>query len=246
MAQRFWPGESALGKRLRPLIPDTGHYWLPKSQNRSLTVVGIAGDVKLDGVTQNLLPQMYLPSAQNPSAIFHLVVRTADNPGRLSTAVRQAVLSIDRDQPVFDEKSLDDVLAGSIARVSMVTRGLAIVAAIALLLACAGIYGITSYIISQRNRESAIRMALGANPGRLVALQMRRTMAVMLIGSCAGLIGALAGTQVLKSMLVGVATTDVVSLTAAPLFFVLIATLATWLPARRVAQVDPLTALRQD
>jgi putative ABC transport system permease protein len=246
MARRFWPGQSALGKRLRPLIPDTGHYWLPKSQNRPLTVVGIAGDIKLDGIAQNAPPQMYLPYAQNPSSIFHLLVRTADNPERLSSAVRQAVMSMDKDQPVFDEKSLEDVLASSVARVSMVTRGLAITAVIALLLACVGIYGVTSYIVSQRSRETGIRMALGANPRRLVGLQVRRTMSVVLIGSAAGVAGALAGTRVLKSMLVGVSTTDIVTLSAAPLFFLLIAALATWLPAHRAAQVDPLTALRHD
>src|SRR5262249_33453254 len=101
MAQRFWPGQSALGRRLRLLIPDTGHYWLPKSRNQWLTVVGVAGDVKLAAIKAHPLPQMYLPYAQNPSAIFHLILRTAGNPLQWLPALRQTVTSLDKDQPVF-------------------------------------------------------------------------------------------------------------------------------------------------
>ena len=246
MAERFWPGQPALGKRIRLLIPDTRHYWLPKSNNQWLTVVGVVGEVKLDGIDPHTLPQMYLPYTQNPSAIFHVVLRTAGDPLQWIPAVRQTVAAIDKDQPVFDAKSLDEVLASSVARVSVISRGLALTAAIALLLACAGIYGVTSYVVSQRNRESGIRMALGATPRRLVSLQMRRIMTVVLLGSIVGLLGALTATRVLQSMLVGVSPTDALTLSIAPLFLVLAAVAAAYIPARRAAQVDPVTMLRQD
>ena len=181
-----------------------------------------------------------------PSAIFHVVLRTAGDPLRWIPAVRQTVAAIDKDQPVFDAKSLDEVLASSVARVSVISRGLALTAAIALLLACAGIYGVTSYVVSQRNRESGIRMALGATPRRLVSLQMRRIMTVVLLGSIVGLLGALTATRVLQSMLVGVSPTDALTLSIAPLFLVLAAGAAAYIPARRAAQVDPVTMLRQD
>jgi ABC-type antimicrobial peptide transport system permease subunit len=116
----------------------------------------------------------------------------------------------------------------------------------ALLLACVGIYGVTSYIVSQRNRETGIRLALGADPRRLIGLQMYRTLKVALIGRVIGVAGAVAGTRVLKSMLVGVSTTDLVTLSTAPLFLLLVAGCAAYLPARRATQVDPLNTVRHD
>jgi predicted permease len=246
MAERFWHGQPALGNRIRLLIPDTRQYWLPKSRNQWLTVVGVVGDVKLDGIDPHPLPQMYLPYTQNPSAIFHVVLRTEGDPLQWIPAVRRSVAAIDKDQPVFDAKSLDEVLASSVTRVSVISRGLALTAAIALLLACAGIFGVTSYVVSQRNRESGIRMALGATPRRLVSLQMRRTMTVVLAGSIAGLLGALTATRVLQSVLVGVGPTDALTLSIAPLFLLLAAGAAAYMPARRAAQVDPVTMLRHD
>ena len=114
MARRFWPGESPLRKRIQPVFPDANYYWLPKSKNRWLVVVGVAGDVRLDGILQKAQPQMYLPYAQNPSSIMHLVMRTAGSPLRWAGAVRKEIHSLDKDQPVFDVKSLEDVLAESV------------------------------------------------------------------------------------------------------------------------------------
>jgi len=207
---------------------------------------GYYGDVRLDGIDPHPLPQMYLPYPQNPSAILHVVLRTAGDPVQWTPAVRKTLAAIDKDQPVFDAKSLDEVLASSVTRVSVISRGLALTAAIALLLACAGIYGVTSYVVSQRNRECGIRMALGATPRRLVSLQMRRTMTVVLVGSIAGLLGALTATRVLQSMLVGVSATDALTLSIAPLFLLLSAGAAAYMPARRAAQVDPVTMLHHD
>jgi putative ABC transport system permease protein len=246
MAARFWPGQSALGHRLQTRIGDTGHYWLPKSENRWLTVVGVVGDVRLDGISQNALPQMYLPYGQNPSAILHLLVRTNGDPYRWSAALRQVVLAMDKDQPLFDEKSLDDVLANSVTRSTSATQGLALAAGIALLLAGVGIYGIASYVVSQQMRETGIRMALGASPRDVMGGQVTATMRTVVAGSAIGVAASMAGARVLGSTLVGVAPTDGVTLVLAPIFFLIVAGVASWVPARRAARVDPWKSLREN
>src|SRR5262249_57067610 len=127
------------------------------------------------------------------------------------------------DAAVCGASRLDGRPAACVTGVSVVSQGLALTAAIALLLACAGVYSVTSYVVSQRNRESGIRLALGATPRRLVSLQMRRTMTVVLAGSVAGLMAALGATRVLRSILVGVSPTDALTLSLAPLFLLLAA-----------------------
>ncbi|SPF46720.1 Macrolide transporter ATP-binding /permease protein [Candidatus Sulfopaludibacter sp. SbA4] len=246
MARRFWPGESPLGKRIQPAFPNSNSYWLPRSQNQWLTVVGVARDVRLDGIVPTPLPQLYLPYAQNPSSILHLVVRTAADPMRWSPSVRRAVLSIDKDQPVFDVKTLEDVLAYSFTRAATLTRVLAAFAALAVLLAGLGIYGVVAYFVSQTTREVGIRMALGARPAQVAGLIVRQAMRAALAGVSIGLAGALAGARVLQGLLVGVAGTDAATLGAIAVFFLAVALAAAYVPARRAARVNPLTCLRHD
>lgn len=173
-------------------------------------------------------------------------MRTRGDPYRGSSAIRQSVLSLDEDRPLFDEKSLQDVLATAVTRSTVVMRGLAFAALIALLLACVGIYDIASYVVSQRTRETGIRMALGAEPRHLVRFELQRSMTTILFGSALGVGVSLAGTPVLRSMPVGVTTTDVTTLAAVPLLFLLTAGLASWLPARRAVRINPMNTLRQN
>src|SRR5262249_17837868 len=151
-----------------------------------------------------------------------------------------------KDQPIFDEKSLDEVLGYSVTRVRVASEGLVLTAVIALLLACAGIYGVTSYVVTQRKRENGIRLALGSSPQRLIGVQVRQTMAAGLAGIIAGLAGALATTGILGSLLVDVSATDALTLTVAPVALLLAAGAAAYIPARRVVQVDPAATLRHD
>jgi len=209
-------------------------------------VVGVARDVRLDGIVPTPLPQLYLPYAQNPSSILHLVVRTAADPMRWSPSVRRAVLSIDKDQPVFDVKTLEDVLAYSFTRAATLTRVLAAFAALAVLLAGLGIYGVVAYFVSQTTREVGIRMALGARPAQVAGLIVRQAMRAALAGVSIGLAGALAGARVLQGLLVGVAGTDAATLGAIAVFFLAVALAAAYVPARRAARVNPLTCLRHD
>ena len=245
MAQRFWPGESPLGKRLQPMFRDTNYYWVPKSENRWLMVVGVVGDVRLDGILP-AQPQMYLPYAQNPSSIMHLVMRTAGSPLRWAAAMRTEIHSLDKDQPVFDIKSLDDVLAESVTRPNVLMRLLATFAGVALVLAALGIYGVVTYFVSQRTREIGIRIALGAKQGQVIRYVMGQGLGGVLVGVTVGVAGALAGTRVLRGVLVGVATTDLATFVGAPAVLIVVAMVASYMPAQRAAKTEPMDALRAE
>lgn len=246
MARRFWPARSALGKRIRPVFPESRAYWLPKSNNGWLTVIGVVGDVRLDGVVQTPLPQIYLPYGQNPSSILHLMARTSADPLRWAPAVRREIQLLDKDQPVFDVKSLEDVLGESVTRASVVTRVLGVFAVLAMVLAGLGIYGVVAWFASQRTREIGVRMALGADPPQVVRLVIRQELRAVLAGVAAGISGALAGVSVLKSLLVGVTTTDLPTFLGIPAIFLMVALAAAYVPARRASRLNPMAALRHE
>jgi putative ABC transport system permease protein len=246
MARRFWPGRSAVGKRIRPVFPESQAYWLPKPASGWLTVVGVAGDVRLDGVVQTPLPQIYLPYGQNPSSILHLMVRTSADPLRWAPSVRREIQMLDKDQPVFDVKSLEDVLGSSVTRASVVTRMLGVFAALAMGLAGLGIYGVVANFVSKRTREIGVRMALGAGPPQVIRLVVRQEMRGVVAGVAAGICGALAGAGALKSLLVGVTTTDLPTFVAVTAVFLTVALAAAYVPARRAARMDPMAALREE
>jgi putative ABC transport system permease protein len=246
MARRFWPGGSPLGKHIRPVFPEYPAYWLPKSNNGWLTVVGVAGDVRLDGVVQYPLPQIYLPYGQNPSSILHIMARTSSDPLRWAPAVRREIQLLDKDQPAFDVKSLEDVLGESVTRASVITRVLAVFAALAMVLAGLGIYSVVAYFVSQRTREIGVRMALGASPPQVVRMVIRQELRTVVAGVAAGIWGALAGAGVLKSLLVGVTTTDLPTFVVIPAVFLTVALAAAYVPARRAARLNPMAALRHE
>jgi putative ABC transport system permease protein len=246
MARRFWPGQSALGKRIRPVFPESRAYWLPKSNSGWLTVVGVVGDVRLDGVVQTPLPQIYLPYGQNPSSILHLMARTSSDPLRWAPAVRREIQLLDKDQPDFDVKSLEDVLGESVTRASVITRVLGVLAALAMVLAGLGIYGVVAYFVSQRTREIGVRMALGAGPPQVVRLIIRQELRAVAAGVASGICGALAGAGVLKSLLVGVTTTNLPTFVGIPAVFLIVSLTAAYVPARRAARLAPMAALREE
>jgi len=245
MGRRFWPDQTALGKRLRPLFPATAHYWLPRSQDRWLTVIGVVGDVHLDGIAPPL-PQMYLPYTQSPTAILHLLVRTEGDPSRLSEAIRREVAALDRDQPIFDVKSLQEVMDDSTTRSGVLTELLSGFAVIAVVLALLGIYGITACWTSRRSREIGIRIALGARPVQVIQLVTGQGLRPVIAGIVAGLVGAGAATRVLRSLLVGVTVTDSLTFAMVAIALLLAAAAATYVPARQAARIAPMEALRHE
>ena len=251
MARRFWPGEDAIGKRIAPRFPEMNAYWIPESNNRPLTVVGVVGDVRQDGrlgvpEDEGDPAQMYLPYLQNPSPIMHLLVRTSADPLLSANAVRSEVYSVDKDQPAFDVKTLEEVAAESFSQSSALTLLLGAFAALALALAGAGIYGVMAYAVSERTREIGIRMALGATGGDVLRLIVRRGMLSALAGVGAGLVATLILTRVLSSALYGVSAGDPVTYAAVSALLLGVAFAACYAPARKAAKVDPKIALQHE
>ncbi|HEX5706976.1 MAG TPA: ABC transporter permease [Pyrinomonadaceae bacterium] len=241
MARRLWPGEGPLGKRLTPGSPDTAN------PDDWVTVVGVARDVRQFELVADPKPQMYLSYAQ--AGFFaprHLVVKTEVEPLGLASAVRGAVWGIDKDQPVSNVRTMEDVLSESIApeRFSMMLLG--IFAALALVLAAVGVYGVMSYSVAQRTREIGIRMALGAQPRDVLKLAVGQGLKLVAVGVAAGLVAAALLTRVMSSLLFGVSATDPLTFAAISLVLVGVGVLASYIPARRATKVDPLTALRYE
>jgi predicted permease len=240
--KRYWP-QGAVGKRFR-----FGSSAAPNdsTQNPWITVVGVVADMRRTGVDMPVREEAFLPYAQNESPGQTLVVRTSKDPLAIVPQVRRVVREIDSAQPVANVKTMDQVLAGLVAqrRFSMTLVG--VFGALALTLALIGAYGVTSYLVSQRTREIGIRIALGANPSRVSSLVVREGMRVAGAGVLTGVIAALFTTRLAASLLYGVSPRDPATLGVVALTLLIASALANYLPARRAARVDPLTALRQD
>ncbi|HUJ23783.1 MAG TPA: ABC transporter permease [Bryobacteraceae bacterium] len=243
-AKRFWPGDQAIGKRIRTAFPPTEAFWLPYSVNLPLTVVGVAADIKEEGLDNAGLPQLYLPYRQNPSQIMHLLVRTAGPPLRWTGAVRSAVASVDRDQPVSEIKTMEDVAAEAFTRRSVVGYLLAFFAGCALVLAALGIYAVVAYSVGQRTKEFGIRMALGARRWKVIALVLGHAMRLVLLGLAIGLGGAFGLARTTSQFMFHTRMYDPATWTAVALLLIAVAALASYIPARRATRADPLDALR--
>jgi putative ABC transport system permease protein len=246
MARRFWPDSDPMGYRIRPQFTRQRYFWIPESKNLPLRIVGVVGDVRYDGLADYDLPPIYLPYLQNPSSIMNLVVRSASDPLRLTNAVRGQVWAVDKDQPLFDIKTIEDVIADSFARPHWLALLLGSFAGLALLLAALGIYGLISYAVSQRTQEIGIRMALGARSGDVMTLVLRKGMGLTLAGLVIGLSSALVMAGLLRSFLFGVKPTDPVSFAVVALLLTGIALLACYIPAQQALRVDPIVALRHE
>jgi putative ABC transport system permease protein len=243
-ARRFLPGEDPIGKRIRPRFPGGDAYWYPSSANLPLRIVGIARDVREDGIDVGPMPQMYLPYAQNPSRILHLLVRTRGAPLGWAAAVRSAVLEADRDEPVFDVKTYEEITEETFSRQSAFGSILGGAAALALILAATGIYALLAWSVSRRTREIGIRMAIGASPSDVAWFALREALGPALAGVAAGMAGSLALYGILTKLVAGVQGLDFAALAFAPAALMLIALAASVVPLRRAVHVDPVNALR--
>jgi predicted permease len=239
MARRLWPGEDPVGKRITPGRPDNPDNWCE--------IIGVVKDVRQFQLDADPKPQMYFTYEQ--AGFFapnHLVVRTNVEPQSLAATVRGTVWEIDKDQPVSNISTMEEVLSESVARQRFSTLLLGIFAAVALVLAAVGIYGVMSYSVAQRTREIGIRLALGAQSRDVLKLVIIQGMRLASVGVTVGLIGALALTRLMRSLLFGVSATD--PLTFGAIAFVLtgVALLACYVPARRATKVDQMIALRYE
>ena len=190
--------------------------------------------------------EFYMPYAQNPNPSMALVVRTDSDPLRLASAVRTAVSELDKGLPVSDIAALAQAVSDSNSTRRLSTGLLAVFAGLALLLAAVGIYGVISYSASRRTHEIGVRLALGAERGRIAGMVVGRAMLLGGIGVVAGLACGLLLTRLLGTMLYGVSATDPAAFAGAAAFLLALAALAGYLPARRAARVDPVVALRQE
>ena len=236
MARKQWPGESPVGKRFS--------IW--RDEKFSREVVGVVGDTK-SSLDKDSEQQMYVPYAQDATwGSLSFVVRTNGEPTALANSVREAIRSVDKGVATYNLKTMNDVVSTSAAprRVPMLL--LSAFAGVAVLLAMIGIYGITSYYVTQRTHEIGLRMALGAQIGDVLKLVLWRAMALAIAGVVIGVAGAITVTRYLESLLFGVKPVDVITFAAVALGLVLVALIASLIPARRATKVDPLTALRYE
>ncbi|MDT7603415.1 MAG: hypothetical protein QOF61_1412 [Acidobacteriota bacterium] len=239
MARRYWPGEDPLGKRICPGKPQSPDDWI--------TIVGVVNDVRQFGLDAELKPQIYLPYQQSDYfSPRHLVVGTNVEPQSLAATVRGTVWEIDRDQPVSNITTMEEVFSESIARQRFSMLLLGVFGVVALLLAAVGIYGVMSYSVAQRTHEIGIRMALGAQKWDVLKLAVGQALKLVMIGVAVGLAASMVLTRVMSSLLFGVSSTDPATFAIISLVLVGAGVLASYIPARRATKVDPMIALRYE
>jgi putative ABC transport system permease protein len=236
LARRTWPGQTALGRRLRLLgPPDT---WV--------TVVGVVGDVKQLTLREPPTAQVYQPMLQAPGIFNTVAARVDGDPDAFAGKVRAAIWSVDPDQPVWKVRSMESLVADDLAAPRFTMLLTSAFALLALLLAAVGVYGVMSVAVAQRTREVGIRMALGARRAQVVRLVLGRGVRVVAVALALGLTGAFGLAPMIRAQLYGVAVTDPVTFVAMPVLLAAVALLACYLPARRAARIDPMAALRTE
>jgi len=240
-AEKVFPGQNAIGKRIKPgFSADDG----PEKMRE---IVGIAGNVKHRSLRNDDTPEMYLPQTQIPFNIMTLVVRTSvSNPANLTSAIRGELTALDRNIPLTSVRLFDEYVSRSLARPRFNALLLSIFAGTALLLTAIGIYGVMAYSVAQRTNEIGIRIALGAGKNSIFRLVVGQAMVLVAISLVLGLVGAFAATRLLNSLLFGVGAADPVTFISIALLVSVVAFLAAWLPARRATRVDPIIALRAE
>ena len=242
MAKQFWPGKDAIGGTIKMLNQEA-----PRA-----TVVGIVKDVRSSGHQGDVPPTMYFPHAQAArsayytSAAMNLVVKTDGDPLAVAGPVREIVRSLSPATPVSQLRTMEDVVAASIASRRFSTALLAGFAALALLLAGIGIYGVIAYDVSQRTHEIGLRMALGARSRQVAGLMVSRGIRMVAVGLALGVAGSLAVTGLIRTLLVDVSAVDPLTFAGVVIALTAVALGAAWLPARRASAVDPMVALRRD
>ena len=238
MAQSFWPNQDPIGKRIKRQRRGGEGTWM--------TVVGLVGDIKTDGFDQPDQPHVYLPIYQNPGYAMAVYLRTEPRPESLGQPLRQQVQAVDPNLPVFDVKSLEEIVSDSLVQRRFGMQMLGLFGFVALLLAAIGIYGVMSYAVTQRTREMGIRLALGAQPRDVRKLVVRQGVTLAVVGVLIGLAGSFALTRLMANLLFGVRATDPLTFALIAVLLTVVALVACYLPARRATKVDPLEVLRYE
>jgi predicted permease len=235
LAQRFWPNQDPIGKRL-----ERGD----KEPWRS--VVGVVRDTKQFSVDNEPPISIYHPHDQFPIGTMFLVVRSTQDASTLTAGITQEIRKLDPELPAFEFKTMEQRLSDALSRRRFSTFFLSVFAMVALVLAAIGLYGVMAYSVTQRTQEIGIRMALGAEPAKIMTMIVRNSFVLVVTGVVIGLVGAFAVTRVMASLLYGVTATDTLTFAGPPLILAAVALLASYFPAQRAARVDPTVALRSE
>jgi putative ABC transport system permease protein len=240
LAKRYWPNEDPIGKQIRLGAPE--NYLIPPS-----AIVGVVGDTPDAGLDAPPLPTVFMPHAVAPWwSFFTYVVRTNGSPEALTAAVRRELRALFPTAAIRNVQTMDTVLRDSVAPARLSMRLIGAFAIVAVITAALGVFGVLSFVVSQRTRELGIRMALGAAPADVRRMVIAYGGRLAVAGLVIGLVGSFALTRLISSMLFGVAPTDPLTFAAVSGILLGIGVLASWLPARRATRIDPIAALRSD
>ncbi|MPY90672.1 MAG: FtsX-like permease family protein [Luteitalea sp.] len=250
-ARRIWPGSDPIGQRVtvgQPFVPEL-------AESTAREIIGIVGNVREEGLGTDPPPILYVPFSQQNDAYaslyarllpFSVIVRGEASVAALTRSVQQAIWSVDPEQPISDVRLMREIVADSLGPQQFNTVLLGGLAALALLLAAVGLYGVIAHIVSQQTREIGVRMALGATRAGVLGLFLRQALFLVAVGVVVGLAGAFGVTRVLRTLLTGISTTDPWVFALAPMLMVGVAVVAALRPALRAARVDPARALRAE
>ena len=241
LARRLWPGEDAVGKRLKQGWPET-----PESASPWREVVGVVSDVRFNGVTAETPMQVYLPLVHDGARGLALVIRTATEPSSLVPSVEGIFRELDKDVPLSQTRTMDQMLDSSIARQRMSMVVFMVFAIVALTLASVGLYGVVSHGVTERMHEIGVRMALGADQRHVLGLVVRQGLSTAVLGIAIGVAGSIALSRWIQALLFGVTATDPMTFIAVVATLLSVAMIACYVPAWRATRVDPTRALRSE
>jgi putative ABC transport system permease protein len=237
-AKTYWPGASPIGKRLAVDWNEKGPVWQE--------IVGVVQSTRHFGLEATQKPEVYVPHTQSPSPYMTLVVRTQGDPAGLGAAIREKIAAIDPSLAVSGFQTMDDLLSAATSRRRFQIALVGAFAALALLLAAIGIYGVMAHMVAQRRREIGVRVALGARPRDVVTMVLRNGVSLAALGTCVGLVAALLLSHALAGLLFGVSEADPPTYAGVAVLLLSVACLSAWVASRAAARVDPQTALREE